>query len=481
MLLRQRIIVVALLFAALLLFLSTLANGAWYRTQLTETVAPSARPHLVHDLSDAAHVFYEEGGEIRHLLVGNPVPEVLGTGEELDVEHCSVCGEISLAWIGTDDRPHFRSFADGVWSADSFQPSIFGPTVAVAVSHHGEGRLLWAEYDVMAENLAILFTWQNDGEWGPVIELGRGSVGDYFPNDTVLFLERIGADGELIASWVDTEVSATPGLRARTGKDASWHGVETVYDFFANDYAGDTAYPDGVTHFVGNGPQPTCPCNSLHYVSGSEGNWSAAENIGRDHYPAEMEWPQQMALHVRQSDGAPLVVWRHEAYQMLELVDERLVIGERVAGEWSFQYDLAIGRNAEDPDVSTDAAGHTFVVWSDDSQGAFDLYLATDREPSTLVTTDSADPGGLRVYPNPARVGAFVEWDAGLVQAPRLRMLDAFGREVCAHGLSSDSDCVRVWWELTDRVGRPLPNGVYLIELSDDVEPVKSTRVVVIR
>ena len=481
MLLRQRIIVVALLFAALLLFLSTLANGAWQRTRLTDTAGESTRPHLVHDLTDAAHVFYEEEGEIRHLVVGNPVPEVLGTGDELDVEHCGVCGEISLAWIGTDEHPHFRSFENGVWSADSFQPTVFGPTVAVAVSHHGEGRLLWAEYDLMTEELVVLFIWQNDGEWEGIVELGRTDPGDYYPEDTVLSLDRIGSDGRLIASWVNAEISATPGLRARTGKDASWDEVETVYGHFAWDYAGDTAYPSGVTHFAGNGPQPTCPCNSLHYVSGSEGSWSEAENIGRDHYPAEMEWPQQMALHVRQSDGVPLVVWRHEAYEMLELVDERLVLGNKVGGEWSYQYDIAAGRNAQHPDVSTDAAGHAYVVWSDDSGGAFDLYLATDLDPSSLVTTEVADYGGLRVYPNPARLGAFVEWDSDAATAPRLRLLDAFGREVCTHSLVPESDCVRVWWELTDRAGRPLPNGVYLLELSDDIDPVESTRIVVIR
>jgi hypothetical protein len=252
----------------------------------------------------------------------------------------------------------------------------------------------------------------------------------------------------------------------------------------------DSCYPLGTTHIASNGPQPTCPCNVLLHVEGAEGSWSEPENIGQNHYPAEMEWPQEMSVHVRDADDIPFVVWRHESYEQLMPVDERLILGRKEFGVWSYDYDLAADRNAHDPDVSTSASGDLWVVWSDDSDGFVNLHLATTAFVADAPATGPGPEVGFSVYPNPTRFGSFVEWNRMGAGNPVLRVFDTRGREVTSFRLDSprgpvpgagtDAGFDRVWWELTDRAGRPLPTGVYLLELSDDIRREES-RLVVIR
>lgn len=292
----------------------------------------------------------------------------------------------------------------------------------------------------------------------------------------------------MLASWV-SELSNPPGLAVRAGQGSDWGPIEPVREWLAGPFSGDVCAPTGVSHFAGNGPQPTCPCNMILYVAGSEGSWGESEEIGTGHFPAEMEWPQEVSLHVRNQDGTPFVVWRHESYEMLMPVDERLILGRREGGTWSFDGDLAIGRNARQPDVSTSASGHVWVVWSDDSDGSFDLYLATTESLAGLPELTARVGGELRVYPNPTKHLALVEWKGMGLTNPRLCLRDALGRSIGEFGLpaglgSTDESGVslgRADWEFVDRDGRMLPAGVYFLELRDGERLEGSSRVVLAR
>ena len=480
--LRLRIVLIVFVTAALFLLLSSLADGAWHETQITMTSIESTAPRIVHDRSDALHVFWEEGGEIRHQILGVQGVEILGEGRGLDLSACPVCGVLSIAWIGSDDRPHFRSWVDGVWSDASDIPMLFGPAYGIAVSHHGDGRLLWAEYDSESQEVVVLFATQSDGAWSRPLEIGRTEPYIYAPQSVAIGLRRTGADGRLLASWVGSELSDPMGLMVRSGQGPDWDPANLVYDWLAGQYSVDTTYPSGISHFAGNGPQPACPCNVLIYISGTEGSWSEPEQIGGNHYPAEMEWPQEMSVHVRNLDDVPFVVWRHESYgEMLQRVDERLILGRKEAGAWSFDYDLAIGRNAHRPDVSTSASGDAYVVWSDDSDGFMNLYLATTEPVVDAPAPVPVVGGDLSVYPNPSRNGSFIEWTRAGFGESVLRVFDAGGREVMSSRLAARSGAGRdrVWWKLTDRAGEPLPAGVYQIELRSDAQREESRLVIV--
>lgn len=488
---RSRIVLVALLVAAFFTLLSSHAHGVWHRAQVTTTAESSTSPRIVHDTHDVVHIFWEESGEIRHQAFGTNQFEVVGAGRTFDLSACPVCGVISLSWIGPDDTAWFRSWRDGVWGEVAVMPRYFdGAVRGVAVSHHGDGRLLWAEEDAALQEIVFLFAWQSDGDWDGPVELGRIGTVPWYPESVALALRRTGEDGRMIASWLESEVAPQPGLVVRTGKERDWTPPTRVCDWFAGAYAMGSCYPMGTVHVASNGPQPTCPCNSLLYVAGAEDSWSEPENIGRDHYPAEMEWPREMSVHVRDADDVPFVVWRHEAYEMLVPVDERLILGRRESGSWNYDYGLAVDRNAHDPDVSTSASGDVWVVWSDDSDGSVNLHVATTEYLADAPATGPSSGDELSIYPNPSRSGSFVEWSRRGFGSPLLRIFDARGRQVASLGLGTESGPVpesgadfgrdRVWWELTDRAGRPLPTGVYLLELSDDVRREES-RLIVIR
>jgi len=59
------------------------AGGEWYETRITATPDPSTNPFVTVDAFDGMHIFWEEAGEIRHLLQtleGWGDVEVVGTG-----------------------------------------------------------------------------------------------------------------------------------------------------------------------------------------------------------------------------------------------------------------------------------------------------------------------------------------------------------------------------------------------------------------
>ncbi|MCA9726122.1 MAG: hypothetical protein R3E12_02365 [Candidatus Eisenbacteria bacterium] len=461
----HRMVKLTLALGLLFLFFTSTAHGVWYRAQLTHSETASLHPRVVHDIGGLPHVFWQEGDQILHTCLGpgGGVPESIGVGDRLDIVFCPICNEISAAWIGPDDRPHYRAWRDGVWGSLATMPFQTGPALAIAVAHHEHGRLLWVEPDPIEGGKVVYFAKEGaDGRWTVPAPLVRREFSDWAPLS--IGLRRVSEGGDLVASWAD-EMGDPFGLYARTTTETGWGPEELVAEWLTGQYSLDTEWRVGVGHFAGNGPAPTCPCNIVLYVSGQAGTWSEPEEIGTGHFPAEMEWPQEISLHVRQDDGAPFVVWRHESYEMLELVDERLILAVKESGSWSFAGDLAVNRNASSPDVSTSPAGSPVVVWSDDSSGTVEIYLASE-EP--LVDVSSPGPSRTevewRMIPNPTHGGASIHWESATPERIHITVIDVLGRTVFSDhpSLARGRDG---GWAGLDYGGRPVSSGTYWVRV----------------
>lgn len=455
---------------ALLLVLAEATEASWYETRVTQTPLPSTEPRVTFDAWADLHVFWEEGGQILHRAhtgLGWEDVEVVGTGGDFDISTCPVCNLIHVAWVSDAGRIRYRKWDNGVWlSAEDVPWGGTGSASRPSVTNFGEGQLVWGEFETGSAQLRVYYSWRDVGGWTPALELA-GPISWWWPESPSVNIQTVDVDGRLLVTWLE-EDAVEPGLYGRLWNLEEWEPAQLCFDSFGVRTAAGENVPGGQVHFASNGLQPACPCNVVLYASGTPDAWNPVEEIGSGHTGAEWEWPQQVSLRVT-STNTPHVVWRHESYDFgLNLIDERLMYAVKHGDQWAFDGQIAIDRNARDPDVYTDPAESPAVVWSDDSSGSFDIYLVT-RQPLSAVPGDAvAAPGRIAtLFPNPTRGATEIRLASPLGGEDRIRVYDAQSRLVAMFGGAADGhlDATSFRWDGTDRWGRPLPAGVYRVRI----------------
>jgi hypothetical protein len=337
-------------------------------------------------------------------------------------------------------------------------------------------HVAWAEIDGATGAFSVFYSRFFDEAWtspeavaGPIVAAGPPMVS----------INTTDVEGRLLITWLD-ELSPLPGLYGRVWNLTEWEDAVPMFETFGGRAVIDHGPSIWELHVASHTIQPTCPCNSVLHASGGPGAWSDPESIGGGHTDEPWEWPQEVSLHV---DGLNRshVIWRHESYDSaFSLVDERLVyaVGD---GEWDFDLTLAAGRNAHQPMVGTRPTGEPAVVWCDDADGVFDVYLAT---PEPLV----AAPGGnvpprpmVAVRPNPTRGATGIAVELTRASGLTVRLYDGAGRLVAVLGEARHGPGVaRLEWAGRDLAGRKVPAGVYYLDVRAGAESA-SRRVVVVR
>jgi hypothetical protein len=178
--------------------------------------------------------------------------------------------------------------------------------------------------------------------------------------------------------------------------------------------------------------------------------------------------------------GFPYVVWRHETYdEEFNLTDDRLMFAEN-HGTWAFDYEIAANRNAHDPCVTVNDEAEPAVAWSDDSDGDFDIYIATEY-PLVGVPPSAPSPRRIVLFPNPTRRAVTLAMDVPPAQRLWAKVFDLDGKLLAtvASGRPTAGN-ERLSWDGRDDRGHDVPSGVYYVVVEAD-EARAGERLVVVR
>lgn len=448
---------------------------AWYEIQLTDTPAASTRPRVVFDATGALHAIWEEGGEILECICteGTWGPhQVIGAGGDYDFVFCSACNAIEIVWVGEDNCVHYRKWRNGTW----YEPEILawgavGDIEEPRVTDAGGPCVVWVEVDGAD---ATLFYSRRVLSWTPPEPLFGPSAG-WWLSPTI---NTINLYDHILVTWLD-DFAPAPGLYGRVWNQDEWEPAQLLFEGWGVRTDSDVVPGLFTVHFASNGLQPACPCNVVFYSRGTPGMWEEPESIGSGHTGGAWEWPREVSIAVAHT-GFPYVVWRHETYdEEFNLTDDRLIFAEN-HGTWAFDYEIAANRNAHDPCVTANDEAEPAVAWSDDSDGDFDIYIATEH-PLVGVPPSAPSPGRIALFPNPTRRAVTLAMDVPPAQRLWAKVFDLDGKLLAtvASGRPTAGN-ERLSWDGRDDRGHDVPSGVYYVVVEAD-EARAGERLVIVR
>jgi hypothetical protein len=121
----------------------------------------------------------------------------------------------------------------------------------------------------------------------------------------------------------------------------------------------------------------------------------------------------------------------------------------------------------------------------DPSTNAFVLANAQTKHQFALVDAGSAGASTLRLaapVPNPARTGSILHWALARAGQARMRVIDVSGRLVrTLHDGPATAGDHSTTWDLLDAHGTRVAPGLYFVALETDGQPMRTTRLVVVR
>lgn len=238
-------------------------------------------------------------------------------------------------------------------------------------------------------------------------------------------------------------------------------------------YGGEFAVAVGLDtgqHVLSNGPQPTCPCNVIHYSHGyPPGGWSEPEDLTvRFDY---FTWPQDPAVAV-DLFGRVHVVWFQQHYGLsMQPTWRGLFYRVLAGGVWEDLSDQFCCQRGKDADMDLRRGHSPAIVWtqSDDDDAPSRVYLALDPEALAAPPPAAAAAPALSAQPNPFNPRTVLRFTLAAPAAVELSIFDAGGRRLrtlLAGQLPAGEQ--RLAWDGRDAAGRQLPSGVYLARLSGD-------------
>ncbi|MBK9304391.1 MAG: T9SS type A sorting domain-containing protein [bacterium] len=233
------------------------------------------------------------------------------------------------------------------------------------------------------------------------------------------------------------------------------------------------AHADGRQAVLSLGPQPTCPCNTVHYSEQDDaGNWSAPLTLLESH--DEYDWP--FCPQVAWGDGDEVhAFWVQPTYNAwMEPGRVHLEYRHRTGGVWLDEsaalepYERrSLGLQVA---LATTARGDPLFAWTRQDtliSGPQPRRVWLAR-PRAAVAAPAAEGGGMELsaWPNPGRSRLAFAGSAPAGAPATLAVYDLAGRRVAAPALSADgAGRFTAVWDGRDGAGREAPAGVYLLRL----------------
>jgi len=232
-------------------------------------------------------------------------------------------------------------------------------------------------------------------------------------------------------------------------------------------YGGEFAAACGIDeeqHVLSNGPQPTCPCNVIHYTHGGPiGAWSDPEDltVEFDTYT----WPQDPAIAADEA-GRVHAVWfqQHYGFNMMPTW-KGLFYMVREGDVWTDYSQSFCCQRGRDADMDLRYKISPAIVFTQDFDAPSQVVLALDP---TVTATESvpAPPVALSAQPNPFNPKTTLRFTLAARATVELSVCDVSGRRlftVFAGTLPAGEQ--HFDWDGRDAAGREQPSGVYLAHL----------------
>lgn len=338
----------------------------------------------------------------------------------------------------------------------TWQSSQFPSNPGARVYYASRSAFGWSERELVAEV---------DGQLPhPQITWSLGPAG---PWPTIFYLTGDSIDGTLLSTTRDlaagwSEPIAVPGDGVST--PTSLGGEFDVVSPFHLD-----------RHILGLGPQPACPCGSLHHQYYTPGaGWHSSEEVSVPYL--FFDWPMSPCMD-GDLDGNVHAFWFQlasspELEPHLKTLEYWIWDGGvwTDAGDWLD--DQAGGPLGSRVALDVSPAGAPVLAWTrrDTLEGVpqpEQVWIARQQDPSGVLQDQVPGPGAvLKAWPNPfnPRVNLAIELDeAGHV---RLEIFDARGRLVSSL-MNGDRPAGRhaLTWSGRNAGGTHQPSGVYFARL----------------
>jgi FlgD Ig-like domain len=339
----------------------------------------------------------------------------------------------------------------------TYQTSVNPPDADYRVYYASGSLLGWTTPELVATEPTLMphpqITWGIGpaGPWPTIYYLSGPSISPQLVHSTK----------DLAAGWSLPQAVPGDGLSSPTP--------------FGGEFAVAISW-DGTRHILGLGPQPVCPCRSIHHqVSEAWGDWLPEEEItaGRDAY----DWPTSPRIVVDDA-GMTHAFWTQQG------AGETLVPGNRTLeykvwsdGVWTdeggFLADQPGRRLSPRVGLAVSPSGDPFLAWSrrdtvDGQPQPEQIWIARVDGMSPVAMEDPpALRAAISAWPNPFNPRVKLVVDVPRPGAVRLEIFDARGRRIRSLIDSVlTADRVEVTWDGTDRTGQAMPSGVYFARLA---------------
>lgn len=232
---------------------------------------------------------------------------------------------------------------------------------------------------------------------------------------------------------------------------------------------------------LGLGPQPTCPCGSIHYLSHDQNGWAPGVNMTVTQYP--MDWPHspRLATNLTDPTGRIHAFWMQiGSGDMLEPLNRSLEYWVKTEGGWWDAGDFLAGQDGGGlgRSVAIDVSTNNEVVlaWTrrDTIEGVpqpQQVWMARPYEPAG-VPGASRTSVGLTAWPNPFNPRVTLAMDAPVTGSVTLDVYDVRGRHI-RRVFEGELSVGRreIDWNGRDTSGRQVPSGVYFARLKTAAGP----------
>ncbi len=494
-----------LLTLGVLLLWATITLAVLVPLQITNSEADCSYPALASSIDELTVLAY--------LICGDPIPENFVQVVTMNSYLTDYIWWTDPVILNTGGPPSL------CWSRTGFHCAFASGPVILVYHTLGSGEWDLEDYAIIETNGPVLgidlYGVPTDAA-GPDVFMAVHTATDPYDGDHhVMYASHNQSNGWSELTWVatETEMATHPQITWDLGPAGPLPKIfylggepgdplmkHTTYHFETG-WTPPTIVPgDGVSapspfagefdvitrgflerNILGLGPQPTCPCGTIHHQAYVPGlGWEASESM-TSHY-GEYDWPKSPNL-ATDPDGRVHAFW----YQVSSASNLEPWLKTREYwvledGIWTdkgdFLYEAGNGRNfGEQVALAVDPTPFPVLAWTErDTFGGV-------PQPSQVIVAreafwgDAPDPEivqpklKLSAWPNPFNPVVKLAFDTNRTDAVQLDVFDVRGRKVAnLMDMVVGSGRTEVSWDGKNDAEHSLPSGVYFARLVSGME-----------